>query len=101
MLDKAQQNLEGIMKVNSEAKDLVRVLMAVADKVSNVRILQYVFTRVQEVLGLASEQAFAVVDKKRADLFSVDGVQLLNSEVFLKCLLSQVHTLLLCHNITS
>ena len=56
LLEKSQTNLAVILDSPSDAKNLATILLKIADNcTSNLTVQQYVFTRVEEILGLGMD----------------------------------------------
>ena len=89
LLEKAQQNLAVILDSPNDSKNLASILIKVADNcTSNLTVQQYVFTRVEEILGLGMDFSDADVDvygAKHAYLFTSDGTRLVDAP-FLRAL---------------
>ena len=63
LLEKAQTNLGVILDSPQESKELAGMLLKIADNcTSNLTVQQYVFTRVEEILGLGIDFADADID---------------------------------------
>lgn len=63
LLDQAQSNLAVILDNPENSKKLANMLLKIADNcTSNLTVQQYVFTRVEEILGLGIDYADADVD---------------------------------------
>jgi hypothetical protein len=75
-----------------DAKDLTSMLLKIADNcTSNLTVQQYVFTRIEEILGLGTDLADSDVESfgsKHAPLFTSDGVKVVDAP-FLRALNSQ------------
>lgn len=89
LLERAQENLGPIMDNSQDAKTFVDKLLKIAEKcTSNLTVQQYVFTRIEELLGLGMDYADADKDafgSKHAPLFTTDGENLIDSP-FLRAL---------------
>ena len=89
VLENSHSNFEVVLDNPAEAKELARILLKIADSSSNPRMLQYVYTRIEEILGLTSEfdniDAFGL---KHCKMFSTDGTHLSSDECFKKALLA-------------
>jgi hypothetical protein len=56
LLEKAQSNLGVILDSPQDSKDLANMLLKIADNcTSNLTVQQYVFTRIEEILGTLNE----------------------------------------------
>eukprot|EP01041_Mallomonas_annulata_P004206 gene4206-8366_t len=81
LLERAQDNLNFAMNNKHDASTLAGALMKIADNcTSNLSVQQYVFTRVEEILGLnpsdftgTDHEAFV---KQRAPYFTIDGINI-------------------------
>ena len=89
LLEKSQTNLAIILDNPTDAKSLASILIKIADNcTSNLTIQQYVFTRVEEILGLGMDFSDADVDvygAKHAHLFTADGKRIIDAP-FLRAL---------------
>ena len=89
LLERAQQNLAVILDNAADAKNLATMLLKIADNcTSNLTVQQYVFTRVEEILGLGMDWSDADVDvygAKHAHLFTADGKRTIDAP-FLRAL---------------
>lgn len=83
LLERAQTNLGVVIDNNQDAKDLSGMLLKIAENcTSNLTVQQYVFTRIEEILGIGSDYSDADADAfgtKNAHLFTSDGVHLSDS----------------------
>lgn len=81
LLERAQENLEAAMSNKHDASTLAGALMKIADNcTSSLPVQQYVFTRVEEILGLnpsdfsgTDHEAFVYL---RAPYFTIDGINI-------------------------
>jgi V-type H+-transporting ATPase subunit H len=89
LLERAQQNLAVILDSPTDAKVFATMLLKIADNcTSNLTVQQYVFTRIEEILGLGMDFSDADVDvygSKHAHLFTADGKRLIDAP-FLRAL---------------
>eukprot|EP00596_Hydrurales_sp_CCMP1899_P003973 CAMPEP_0119035284 /NCGR_PEP_ID=MMETSP1177-20130426/2213_1 /TAXON_ID=2985 /ORGANISM="Ochromonas sp, Strain CCMP1899" /LENGTH=451 /DNA_ID=CAMNT_0006993307 /DNA_START=122 /DNA_END=1477 /DNA_ORIENTATION=+ len=89
LLEKAHSNLGVILDSPQDSKDLANMLLKIADNcTSNLTVQQYVFTRIEEILGLGidyGDSDIEIVGSKHASLFTMDGVRLIDAP-FLRAL---------------
>ncbi len=83
LLERAQSNLGVVLDNPQDATEFAKILIKIAENcTTNLTVQQYVFTRVEEVLGLCNDlndsdrDAFGI---KHAKLFTVDGKKLADS----------------------
>ena len=80
MLNKAQTNLGPVLDNDEEAQIYCDLLMKLAEKCnSNIILQRYVFTRIEEILGVATDFSDTHSDAfglKHASKFTSDGTQL-------------------------
>jgi len=81
VLNKAQTNLGPVLDNDEEAQIYCDLLMKLAEKCnSNIILQRYVFTRIEEILGVATDFSDTHSDAfglKHASKFTSDGTQLL------------------------
>ena len=87
LLERAQTNLAMILDNQTDARTLSTLLLKIADNcTSNLTVQQYVFTRIEEILGVdASVEDAEVFGAKHAPLFTADGRRLIDAP-FLRAL---------------
>lgn len=80
MLERAQSNLGVVLDNAADANEFAKMLLKIAENcTTNVTLQQYIFTRIEEILGLAIDstdndaEAFGI---KHAPLFTTDGTKL-------------------------
>jgi len=72
MLERGQDNLTVVLDNTSDAQSYAKLLLKIADNcTSNVPVQQYVFTRVEEVMGTSEEQSNGA--NNNATLFATDN----------------------------
>lgn len=83
LLERAQANLSVVLDNSQDANDFAKMLIKIAENcTTNLTVQQYVFTRIEEVLGLGVDStdsdatAFGI---KHAKLFTTDGKKLADS----------------------
>jgi hypothetical protein len=83
LLERAQANLGVILDNPQDATEFAKILLKIAENcTTNLTVQQYVFTRIEEILGLCNEvndserDAFGI---KHAPLFTVDGKRLVDT----------------------
>jgi len=80
VLNKAQTNLGPVLDNEEEAQIYCELLMKLAEKcTSNITLQRYVFTRIEEILGVATDYSdthSAAFGIKHASKFTSDGVKL-------------------------
>ena len=81
MLERAQGNLSVVLDNPADASEFAKMLLKIAENcTTNVTVQQYVFTRIEEILGLGVDEkdsdAYGV---KHAHLFTTDGQKLADS----------------------
>ena len=60
LLERAQANLDIALDNSKDAQDLTRILMTIAENCrTNLTVQQYVFTRIEEIMGLGIDFADA------------------------------------------
>jgi hypothetical protein len=78
-----------ILDSHQDSKDLTSMLLKIADNcTSNLTVQQYVFTRIEEILGLGTDYSDSDIDifgPKHAPLFTSDGKHLMDT-CFLRAL---------------
>lgn len=63
LLEKAQENLGVVLDSPQDSKELASMLLKIADNcTSNLTVQQYVFTRIEEILGLGVDFGDADID---------------------------------------
>lgn len=92
LIDKAQNNLAKHLKSAEDSKHLIDILLNIAEsKVSNAIILKYVFTKIEEILGLATDvedEHASAYGSQHSTKFTSDGTAI-RSKGFLKALKSK------------
>lgn len=80
LLEKAQGNLSVVLDNATDANEFAKMLLKIAENcTTNLPVQQYVFTRIEEVLGLAvdaSDKDRDAFGLKHAPLFTTDGRKL-------------------------
>jgi len=87
LLERAKHDLNKILEQPAEAKELVDILMQLADNcTTDLAVLQYAFTRIEEILGLGDgeEESNSSRGTQHSHLFSKNGS--VNEGPFLKAL---------------
>lgn len=78
LLERAQSNLSVVLDNPTDAKDYISILLRVAEScTANVVVQQYVFTRMEEVLGLAADGR----DDVNSEAFGMKHSMLFTQEV--------------------
>jgi hypothetical protein len=82
LLDQSQKNLAVILDNPQKSKELATMLLKIADNcTSNLTVQQYVFTRVEEILGLGIDYNDADFDVFGPKVSSGESVIISNSAV--------------------
>lgn len=83
LLERAQANLSVVLDNAQDANDFAKMLIKIAENcTTNLTVQQYVFTRIEEVLGLGIDSADSDASAfgiKHAKLFTTDGKKLADS----------------------
>lgn len=89
LLERAQANLGVVLDNRVDSIDLSRILVKIAENcTSNLTVQQYVFTRIEEILGIGIDLSDADIEaygSKHSRLFTTDGTNVVNS-IFLRAL---------------
>lgn len=80
MLERAQGNLSVVLDNPTDANEFAKMLLKIAENcTTNVTVQQYVFTRIEEILGLGLDDDSDAYGIKHAHLFTTDGQKLADS----------------------
>ena len=79
-MERAQSNLGVVLDNTQDASEYAKILIKIAENcTTNLTVQQYVFTRIEEILGLVSDSTDSDRDAfgiKHAPLFTIDGAKL-------------------------
>ncbi len=89
LLERAQANLGVVLDNVADARNLSSILVKIAENSgSNLTVQQYIFSRIEEILGIGVDLADADIDafgSRHAPLFTSDGTNIISSP-FLRAL---------------
>ena len=95
-MERAQENLATVMDNKADGSNLAKLLLKIADNcTSNVTVQQYVFTRIEEILGLSADHTSSETEEfniSRAKLFTDDGSRLHETPFFRALLANDAYT---------
>jgi V-type H+-transporting ATPase subunit H len=92
LLERAQSNLSVVLDSPSDAEEYAKMLLKIAEQsTTNVIVQQYVFTRIEEILGIGIDLTDANADAfgtKHAKLFTVEvgANRILNDNAFVRAI---------------